>query len=154
MKIKKDSAMTEKTFERKVFYRTFAVLAIPLVCQNVITISVNLADNIMLGAYRESALAGVAAVNQLQYLFQMLIVAFTEAMVLFLTQYWGEKRREPMAAITAHAMRAALLLSFLFFSRYRYFRRECCVFSPTTARSLGRGRRIWLLYAGPILFFR
>ena len=115
MKIKKDSAMTEKTFERKVFYRTFAVLAIPLVCQNVITISVNLADNIMLGAYRESALAGVAAVNQLQYLFQMLIVAFTEAMVLFLTQYWGEKRREPMAAITAHAMRAALLLSFLFF---------------------------------------
>ena len=52
------------TKEKKSFYKTFFALYIALVCQNVITLSVNLMDNIMLGAYGESALSGVAAVNQ------------------------------------------------------------------------------------------
>ena len=47
------------------FYRDFFAIWIVLVLQNVITLSVNLADNMMLGAYSETALAGVAAVNQI-----------------------------------------------------------------------------------------
>lgn len=47
----------------KRFYRTFFSMYIVLVFQNVISLSVNLADNIMLGAYSETSLSGVAAVN-------------------------------------------------------------------------------------------
>ena len=47
------------------FYRTFFSMWSILVLQNVITLSVNLADNIMLGGYSEAALAGAAAVNQM-----------------------------------------------------------------------------------------
>ena len=39
------------------FYRDFFAMWIVLVLQNVITLSVNLADNMMLGGYSETALA-------------------------------------------------------------------------------------------------
>ena len=49
------------------FYKSFFKLYIALVLQNVVTISVNLVDNVMLGAYSETALSGVAVVNQIQF---------------------------------------------------------------------------------------
>ena len=55
-----------------IFYKEFFTLYIALVLQNVVTLSVNLADNIMLGAYSETSLAGVAAANQIQFVYQML----------------------------------------------------------------------------------
>ena len=71
------------TKEKKSFYKTFFALYIALVCQNVITLSVNLMDNIMLGAYGESALSGVAAVNQVQFVFQQLIMALGDGLVIY-----------------------------------------------------------------------
>ena len=53
-----------------IFYKEFFTLYIALVLQNVVTLSVNLADNIMLGAYSETSLAGVAAANQIQFVYQ------------------------------------------------------------------------------------
>ena len=57
------------------FYKKFFSIYIALVLQNVVTLSVNLADNIMLGSYSETALAGVAAVNQIQFVYQQIILA-------------------------------------------------------------------------------
>ena len=45
----------------KKFYRSFLMLCLPIVLQNVIALSVNLTDNLMLGRYAESALSGVTA---------------------------------------------------------------------------------------------
>ena len=56
----------------KNFYRNFLKLCSMLVLQNVVTLSVNLADNIMLGAFSETALSGVTTVNQVQFVFQQL----------------------------------------------------------------------------------
>ena len=65
---------------------------IVLVFQNVISLSVNLADNIMLGAYSETSLSGVAAVNQIQFIYQQLLMAAGDGMVIFCSQYWGKKQ--------------------------------------------------------------
>ena len=43
------------------FYRRFISLMGTLILQNVVVLSVNLADNVMIGAYSETALSGVAA---------------------------------------------------------------------------------------------
>lgn len=64
------------------FYRNFFHIYVALVLQNVITISVNLADNIMLGFYSEAALAGVAAVNQIQFIYQQLLMALGDGLVI------------------------------------------------------------------------
>ena len=54
----------------KSFYKTFVMLSMALMAEQAVVLSVNLADNIMLGSYSESALAGVAAVNQIQFVLQ------------------------------------------------------------------------------------
>ena len=77
----------------KEFYRNFFSLYFVLVLQNVVTLSVNLTDNIMLGAYSETALSGVSAVNQIQFVFQQLVMALGDGLVIFCSQYWGRNRQ-------------------------------------------------------------
>ena len=59
------------------------MLYVALVLQNVVTLSVNLADNIMLGSYSETALAGVTAANQIQFVYQQLLGALGEGCLLY-----------------------------------------------------------------------
>ena len=52
------------------FYKAFFSIWSVLVLHNIITLGVNLLDNVMVSAYSEAAMAGVSAVNQVQFLFQ------------------------------------------------------------------------------------
>ena len=103
------------TKEKKSFYKTFFGLYIALVCQNVITLSVNLMDNIMLGRYGESALSGVTAVNQIQFVFQQLLMALGDGLVILCSQYWGKKNISSMKKIMAVAMQSGGMLAILLF---------------------------------------
>lgn len=77
--------------KRRSFYKNFLSIYILLVLQNVLTLSVNLTDNIMLGAYSEISLSGVTAVNQIQFIFQQMLSAFAEGAVILGSQYFGKK---------------------------------------------------------------
>lgn len=83
----------------KDFYRTFWRLFFMIVLQNAIVLSVNLADNLMIGGYSETALSGVAAVNSLQFLFQQLTIGIGDALVTMGSQYWGQGRTAPIKQI-------------------------------------------------------
>ena len=48
----------------KGFYKSFFWLTLVIGMQNLISVGVNLSDNVMLGGYSESALSGVALANQ------------------------------------------------------------------------------------------
>ena len=97
-------------------YRRFLSLAVVLVLQNVVTLSVNLADNMMLGAYSETALAGVAAVNQIQFVYQQLLHALGDGVVIVGSQYWGKNQTVPMKRLASAAMRFGLVLSVALFA--------------------------------------
>lgn len=93
----------EEIFEKKhgivkehTFYKRFIFLTAGLALQNLLAYSVNLMDNVMLGAYREEALSGAALVNQIQFFLQMLIGAVGNGVVIFGAQYWGKKETEPI----------------------------------------------------------
>ena len=73
--------------EKESFYKSFFSLYMALVLQNVITLSVNLTDNVMLGAYSETALSGAAAVNQIQFVFQQVLNGLGDGLVVFCSQY-------------------------------------------------------------------
>lgn len=103
------------------FYKNFFSIYITLVLQNVITLSVNLADNLMLGSYSETALAGVAAVNQIQFVYQQIILALGDGLVIFCSQYWGKRRIDPMKKISSAAMRAALVAAVVLFAAVSIF---------------------------------
>ena len=82
--------------KKKSFYKQFFSIYILLVLQNVITLSVNLTDNVMLGSYSETALAGAAAVNQIQFIFQQCLVGLGDGVVIICSQYWGRKEVKNM----------------------------------------------------------
>ena len=83
----------------KQFYKQFFSLYFVLVLHNIIVLGVNLADNIMIGAYSETALAGVAAVNQVQFVFQQIIMGCGDALVVLGSQYWCQGRTAEMQSL-------------------------------------------------------
>lgn len=99
----------------KSFYRTFFSLWGALVVQNIIVHSVNLADNIMIGAYGETELSGVSAVNQVQFILQQVLSGVGEGVVVLSSQYWGQRRTEPIKRFTAIGLRLAVVFSLLLF---------------------------------------
>ena len=81
------------------FYRTFFALLVTLALQNLITFGVNLADNLMIGAYSEAALSGVALVNQVQFFVQMVVMGLGEGFIILASRHWGEKAPEAIARL-------------------------------------------------------
>ena len=106
------------------FYRNFLKLCSMLVLQNVVTLSVNLADNIMLGAFSETALSGVTTVNQVQFVFQQLLMALGDGLVIFGSQYWGKKETKPVRKISAWAMCTGIFNALILFILASFFPRQ------------------------------
>lgn len=99
----------------KNFYKSFFALFKMLVIQNIIVLSVNLADNVMIGSYSETALSGVAAVNQLQFVFNLLVGSLGDAMVLLGSQYWGKADTKSIKKIANGAIISGALFGILLF---------------------------------------
>ncbi len=110
-----------------------------LVLQNVVTISINLADNMMLGAYSETALSGVAAVNQIQFVYQQILMALGEGAVIVCSQYWGKRQREPMKRICALAMHAGILAAAVLFAAVSFFPGMAVGLFTTDQEIIGQG---------------
>lgn len=121
------------------FYKSFFQLYIVLVLQNIVTLSVNLADNIMLGAYGEISLSGVTAVNQIQFLYQQLLIAFGDGMVIFCSQYWGKKQIQPMKKVIAIAMQFGVATAVMLFLVITLFPGQAMQVFTTDERIIGEG---------------
>lgn len=100
-----------KLFKDKYFYKTFFSMAIVIILQNLLTYSVNLADNIMLGKYSEVAMNGVSLANQVQFLLQMFAMGAANGMGVLASQYWGKKDTKPIKKIFAAASLFGLVFS-------------------------------------------
>jgi len=99
--------------KEKYFYKTFFNLTLAIALQNVIVFGVNLADNIMIGAYSETAMAGISLVNQIQFLLQMIITGVAEAVVVLASRAWGRKDMEEIKKVSSIGMMVACALSLL-----------------------------------------
>lgn len=88
----------------KAFYKNFFSLLAMLALQNMIVLSVNLIDNIMIGSYSEAALSGVTAVNQIQFVFQQILMGAGDALIVMGSQYWGQRRTEPIKKLANGAL--------------------------------------------------
>ena len=134
------------------FYRKFLTIYVALVLQNVVTLSVNLADNMMLGSYSETALSGVA-VNQTQFIYQQLLMALGDGLVIFCSQYWGKRQTEPMKKISATAMHAGLLIAILLFALVSIFPRQAVGIFTTEESIIREGVSYLSIIRFTYLFF-
>lgn len=99
----------------KSFYRSFIALSLALMAEQAVILSVNLADNVMLGSYSESALSGVAAVNQIQFVLQQLVYGVGNGVIVLGSQYWGKMRPDAVKKLSAIGLWCNLVITLLLF---------------------------------------
>ena len=102
-----------KLFRDKYFYKTFFSLSSVIILQNLLTYSVNLADNVMIGKYSEVAMSGVSLANQVQFLLQMFAMGAANGVGVLAAQYWGKGDTKPIKKIFTSAAIIATVLSAL-----------------------------------------
>ena len=105
----------------KNFYKAFLRLCLALMLEQAVILSVNLADNLMLGTYSEAALSGVAAVNQIQFVFQQVVYGIGNALIILGSQYWGQKRLKEIRCVAAIGIRLELALALALFALVSLF---------------------------------
>jgi putative MATE family efflux protein len=100
----------------KAFYRTFFSLLLVIAAQALISLGVNLADNIMLGLYSEDALSGASIFNQIHFVLQQLVSGVGVGVVVLGAQYWGLGETEPIRRIISLGVKIALLFGLVFWA--------------------------------------
>ena len=119
----------------KSFYRQFFSLYWVLVLHNIIILGVNLADNIMIGSYSETALSGVGAINQVQFVFQQVVMSAGSGLVALGSQYWGQGRTKEIKKLTACAMGVAFSAAVILFALALFVPEKIVgLFSPSIKR--------------------
>ena len=110
-----------RMLREKSFYKTFAILTLSLALQNLLTYSVNMADNIMLGRFSHDALAGASLCNQLQFFLQMLVQGVGEGVVVLGARYWGKKDLKHIPHIIGAGLRFGVAIAVLMFLAALFF---------------------------------
>lgn len=79
----------KKLIGDKVFYKRLLFLSVPIMVQNAITNFVGFLDNIMVGQLGTEPMSGVAIVNQLVFVFNLLVFGGLSGAGIFGAQFYG-----------------------------------------------------------------
>ena len=98
----------------KITFKTFIVMAIPLALQNLVTTSVSLADNLMVGALGDGAIATVNLANQFFFIFNLMIFGMGSGSAVLMAQFWGKREISGMRKVAGLSFFLALFIGSLF----------------------------------------
>lgn len=108
----------------KVFYKRLFILALPIALQNMITFSIGLADNVMVGSLGEVSISAVYICNQIQVILQMLTVGIGAAQIVLAAQYWGKGDKNSVKSIINIALKFSVFCAILFWIAVFFFPRQ------------------------------
>ena len=145
----KDTLLSERKDFKKRFWRMLIVIAL----QNVIVYGVSLLDNIMIGGYTELALQGVALVNQIQFLLQMLIGGASDGTIVLASRFWGEKNLEGIKKTAKVALRVALGLAAVMFIFVFFFPSAALGILTDKAHVIAEGTKYMRIVCFSYFFF-
>lgn len=95
------------------FYKRLLTIAVPVILQNVITVGVNLVDNIMLGQLTETALSASTQANQFINLYMFTIMGISMGVSVLSSRYWGAQNIPALKKVISIALWSGLCLSTL-----------------------------------------
>ncbi len=135
------------------FYRRAVKLSGYIALQNVIVCFVGLVDNIMIGAYSQDALSGIALANQIQFLLQMVVNGAGEGMAVLAAQYWGARKVQPIRRVMAIALDFALLIALGFLVAAQVMPEKLLGLLTSDAAAIGEGAKYMRIVSFSYLFF-
>lgn len=109
------STIKTKFFGNKAFYAAVFAVAIPLMLQSLITSSVNLVDNLMVGQLGDSVIGAVASVNRFYMIANFGTNGIVAAAAIFLAQYFGAGNTGKMKEAFRFSLLSALMIIAPFF---------------------------------------
>lgn len=80
-----------ESFKDKKFLLTIMTLILPIALQNLISSSLNMVDNVMIGKLGETSIAAVGLVNQYFFIFMLCLSGINAGAGIFIAQFWGRK---------------------------------------------------------------
>lgn len=96
------------------FYKTVAKIAIPISLQSLITIGVNMMDNIMVGSLGEVALSSVSLANTFIHLFQICVMGIGMGASVLTSRFWGMQDLPSLRKVVTIMLRLVLGFGGLF----------------------------------------
>ena len=109
-----NTKITNNKLTNKSFFKSIISLIIPITLQNLISSSLNMIDNLMIGELGEKAIAATGLVNQYFFIFTLTIAGITAGMSIFISQFWGRKDRENIGRMVGLGLILSLLVALIF----------------------------------------
>ncbi|MBQ4253321.1 MAG: MATE family efflux transporter [Erysipelotrichaceae bacterium] len=96
--------------KEKQFYKHLALLTVPVFLQQLLRISVDTANSLMLGSIDQTQMSAVSQSNQIYFIYSTIIAGLASGCTVLVSQFWGRKDTDSITVITAHALRYGALL--------------------------------------------
>lgn len=96
------------------FLSNMLKIALPIMIQNLVTFSLNMADTIMVGKLGEVEIAAVGIANQYFFFFTMILMGLCGGCSVFISQYWGKKDFINIKRILGVGLISVLIVSMVF----------------------------------------
>lgn len=106
--------------DTKGFLRRVLTLAIPITTQSVISLSVNLIDNLMIGRFGDTVISACSLATSFYMLFQCAIMGIANGGIIVITQHWAGKNIREVKRLIAFCLLAGILCG-IFFGALGYF---------------------------------
>ena len=104
-----------KFYKDREFVKHITRLALPIALQNLLTSIVNIVDQVMVGALPADiatyAMSAVLLVNQIVFIFQIIIFAICNTNNVFLSQYWGKNDRDSIPPAVGFGLSLSVLIA-------------------------------------------
>lgn len=108
----------------KAFYKHLFAVAAPLILQQLITTSVQLVDNVMVGKLGEQAIGAVSIINQLYFVVILITFGALGGAGIFSAQYYGSKDYDKLKQTFRFKLLIGLFIAFLSFIIFSLFGRS------------------------------
>lgn len=107
--------------EDKKLYKNLAAIAIPIAIQGVISSTLGLVDNLMVGFLGETELAAVGVATQIFFIHYLLLFGFSGGTATFMAQFFGAKDMKNIRKTLGFTIAIALGVGLLFFIATFFF---------------------------------
>lgn len=96
------------------FYRTLAAFALPIAAQSLITVGVNMADNIMLGQLGEMPMSGVTLANNFISIYQIMCMGLGMGASVLTSRFFGMREQQSLKKTVVLMFRLEFVIATLF----------------------------------------
>lgn len=102
-------------FEKREFIKMALLIALPNIAQQLVINISQMVDNIMIGRLNETAIAGVTIMNELYFVFTVLILGLCATGGIYIAQYKGAALNDKITEVFRIITLGAIVFGILFF---------------------------------------